>query len=252
MRLGTDQYQQPGEDIEHARVFFLQIASDLDTRPLHELHTAIYPAFASGVDVGPLISDWCRRWNFMLGEAPAEWVIARVRLTLAWWKRGKPTSEQMVEGMLGGRPIEPVEWLLGVSRVGIPTILQDDQKSPFVHIATYVLDRLRGESDREYFARISKMHRGQLIALKADAKRALVLKKKKLIKTPSRPGFEDHVVWAVLFQNYSFELADLLQRVHADPRTVTKGISGVLRLVGLTRRRSTRIGRPRKEGKPGA
>jgi hypothetical protein len=252
MRLGTDQYQQPGEHIEHARVLFLEVANELNKRPLEELHQVIYPAFASGADVESLISDWCRRWNFVFEEAPAEWVISRVKLTLPWWKRGKPNPEQLGDGKLGSRPIEPLEWFVNVFSAGTPVLLQDDQKSPFEHIAIYPLDRLRGESEREYFARLSKAHRGQLTALKADAKRALAIKKKILAKTPSRAGFEDHVVWTVLFQICSLEVVPISELANADLRTVGKGINVVLNMIGLTRRTSTRIGRPPKEGKPGA
>ena len=42
------------------------------------------------------------------------------------------------------------------------------------------------------------------------------------------------------------EIADLLKTENADVTTIGKGINSVMRIIELTRRRSTKIGRPRK------
>jgi hypothetical protein len=246
MRLGRDLYQQPGEHVEHARVAFLRVASELDERPLQDVYREIYPAFLGGSDTKGLIPAWCRRWNFMFEDEAAEWVIQRVNLTLPWWKRGKPNPEQFFDAELGGQPLEPLEWFTGVFSRGAPTILKDDEKSPFEHAATYSLSRLQGESDRQYFGRVSMLHRRQRTALKVSARKALAITKRMLSRTPSRSSFEEHLEWAARFQIFSFEVSAISEEAHADVRTVGKGINEVLRMIGLTRRKSDRIGRPPK------
>src|SRR5437899_2435642 len=48
-----------------------------------------------------------------------QWLKRHARLTLAWWRGSKPTSEQMSTGVLGGRPIQPLEWYLSVVKFGL-------------------------------------------------------------------------------------------------------------------------------------
>jgi hypothetical protein len=246
MRLGRDLYQQPGEHIEQARVFFLSVSNELDERPLREVYDEIYSVFLLGCDTSELTSAWCRRWSFLYEDTPAEWVIQRINLTLPWWKRGKPNPEQILEAELGGWPIEPLEWFTGIFSAGAPLILKDDQPSPFEHVTTYLLSRLAGETDRQYFGRVSMMHRQQQISLMARARKALAITKKLFAKTPSRASFEKHVEWAARFQISSYEVSAICEAAHADVRTVGRGINEVLSMIGLTGRMSDRRGRPSK------
>lgn len=60
VKLGVNEYHQPDELIAFAQAFFLQVANEIDPRPLAELHASIFPQ-----PVEAQMADWCRRWNFV-------------------------------------------------------------------------------------------------------------------------------------------------------------------------------------------
>jgi hypothetical protein len=195
--------------------------------------------------VGPLITDWCIRSNFVLRAEPAQWVVTRLRWTLAWWKRGKPNPDQVVTGQPGKRTVGPPEWYDRVAIMGLPAFLKEGETSPFEHRVTYQLGVRSEESVKQSARRLLKQHRSERKALIAANKRAVAIQRKFLSRTPSFSSLESHMRWAVWFQLCAYEVPDILKRVSADETTVNKGINSALRLVGLTRRRS-RLGRPRK------
>jgi hypothetical protein len=245
MKLGTRIFLQEHERIEFAQTYFLRISNEFAPDLLREVCIDIFPEYRKKRDVDPMIVNWCKRSNFVVHGEAAPWVVDRLKWSLAWWKRGKPTPQQTVTRKRGRRSVEPPEWYDRVTIMGLPVILKEGETSPFEHRVTYELGVRSDESEKESIQRLLKRHRSGRTALLAAHERAVAIQAKLLSKSPSLGGLESHVKWAVLFQFCAHEVPDILKRVSADETTVNKGINSALRLVGLTRRRS-RLGRPRK------
>lgn len=239
MKLGNAVLQQAGEDIGFARLYFLQQANAIEPEILQEVYNHVYPEFLKENDIGPILEGWCSRCNLMLENKSAEWVKTRAQWTLRWWKNGKPTEEQMLNGLTGERQPEPLEWCPMLPSFGLPAILPAEVPNPFECRFKYSLIPRDNETERSFLMRLKQEHDRNRAALLAAARDAFATRKLHLTETPSLPSFEDHVKWAVWFQVCNLEIDDILGRIHAEESTVRKGIDSVLGRIQLTPRRHT-------------
>jgi hypothetical protein len=239
--LGLTAFQSAGEDIEFARQLWFRTIERVRPVVLDRLNLDVYQhGVAQGrmdvasAPIAERLQKWASSFSLVHQSAPAPWVLREARLTMSWWRRGKPSVRDFFTARDGERPLFPLRFVNLAFSGKAPTVVLSNSWPPtwlLFEIDPYKTDEEITAAYKNWCRRNEKQ-----LPQSIEQSRAGV---QKTAKT-SAENYE----LAVRFQtDDEFSLSAHCKERDLNPRTANVQIKAILDQIGLTRR--NRAGRPR-------
>jgi hypothetical protein len=207
LSLRDQPYTARAEQQTIARNYFLQVIAEIAQKVLRDLLDNVWTPWHSYPEaVMQELNRWAERHNFVMKPNGDSWVLLQAKKTLGYWTRN-PDLTKKASLTWGPFSYGPAIWPEEAVSVEIPL----HQPVPDPLMARAIIRSRMERHAREHNLEPTGEYR-QL----------------------------EHFVWAVRFQvldERASEIAASVRGAAADQRTIDYGISSVLRLVGLRKRK---------------